>query len=64
MSNYLSTTYVLSKNGSVIMETTATCVERAQDIFYEVLPESYSPEYQITVKPITTPSFKRKKVVV
>ena len=52
------------KNGTVIMETTATCVERAQDYFYDEIPESYSSDYQITIKPMVTPMVKKEKVVV
>lgn len=63
MSNCINPTYVLCKNGTVIMETTATCVERAQDYFYNELPESYSSDYQITIKPMSTPSFRKEKVV-
>lgn len=64
MSNCNNPTYVLCKNGTVIMETTATCVERAQDYFYDEMPESYSPDYQITLKPAVTPMVKKEKVVV
>ena len=45
------------------METTATCVERAQDYFYDEMPESYSSDYQITLKPAATPTVQKEKVV-
>tara|TARA_R110000772_G_scaffold197323_1_gene308103 strand:- start:304 stop:480 length:177 start_codon:yes stop_codon:yes gene_type:complete len=48
-------TYVLSKEGKVIMEVTATSVERAQDYFYDTMPESYSFGYMVYPKPIETP---------
>ncbi|MDA9016631.1 hypothetical protein N9H63_01470 [bacterium] len=39
------------------MEVSASCVERAQDYFYEEMPESYSSDYMVTPKPLSvTPS--------
>lgn len=64
MSNCFNPTYVLCKNGTVIMETTATSVERAQDYFYDEFPESYSTDYHIMIKPEATPTVKKEKVVV
>jgi len=54
---YIQSTYQLKKDGKVLMEVSASCVERAQDYFYEEMPESYSSDYMITPKPLTvTPS--------
>ena len=57
MTNFNSTTYQLLKDDKVLMEVTATCVERAQDYFYDEMPESYSVGYTITPKPIKTPQY-------
>jgi len=54
---YTQSTYQLKKGDKVLMEVSASCVERAQDYFYEEIPESYSSDYMITPKPLTvTPS--------
>lgn len=54
---YTQSTYQLKKGDKVLMEVSASCVERAQDYFYEEMPESYSSDYMITPKPLTvTPS--------
>jgi len=57
MTNINPTTYQLKKGDVVLMEVTATCVERAQDFFYETMPESYNTGYMITPKPIKTPKY-------
>jgi hypothetical protein len=38
-------------NDTLLMEVTASSVERAQDYFYEQIPESYSPNFIVTPKP-------------
>lgn len=56
MSDITIPTYVLSKDGKPIMEVTASSVERAQDFFYETMPESYHIDYSIAPKPIKVPT--------
>ena len=44
-------------NDALLMEVTASSVERAQDYFYEEMPETYSSDYMVTPKPLSvTPS--------
>ena len=44
-------------NDALLMEVTASSVERAQDYFYEEMPEAYSSDYMVTPKPLSvTPS--------
>jgi len=57
MTNINPTTYQLLKDNKVLMEVTATCVERAQDFFYDEMPESYNPGYMVTPKPIGKSSY-------
>jgi len=57
--SYICTTYQLKnkKDDKVLMEVSASSVERAMDYIYESMPEAYSPDYMITPKPLsTTPS--------
>jgi len=54
---YTQSTYQLKKGDKVLMEVSASCVEKAQDYFYEEMPEAYSSDYVVTPKPLTvTPS--------
>ena len=57
--SYISTTYQLKhkKDDKVLMEVSASSVERAMDYIFESMPEAYSPDYMITPKPLSvTPS--------
>ena len=55
---YTQTTYQLKKDDEILMEVSASSVERAMDYIYESMPEAYSSEYRVTPKPLsTTPSF-------
>lgn len=55
--SYSTTTYLLKKDNEVLMEVSASSVERAMDYFYETMPEAYSSDYMVTPKPLcTTPS--------
>ena len=54
--SYTYSTYQLKKGDKVLMEVSASCVERAQDYFYEEMPEAYSSDYMVTPKPLSVTS--------
>ena len=39
-------------NDALLMEVTASSVERAQDYFYDHIPEAYSSDFIVTPKPL------------
>lgn len=43
------------RNDDLVMEVTASSVERAQDYFYDRIPEAYSSDFIVTLKqPLTS----------